>query len=60
MKQIKNRMKMRRIMIMIQTAKSKVYRRVFYFAVTSETPTRVVWIDSLYPLKTQFIKGGKF
>ena len=47
-------------MIMIQTAKSKVYRRVFYFAVTSETPTRVAWIDSLYPLKTQFIKGGKF
>lgn len=58
MKQIKNRMKMRRIMI--QTAKSKVYRRVFYFAVTSETPTRVVWIDLLYPLKIQFIKGGKF
>jgi hypothetical protein len=60
MKQIKNRMKMRRIMIMIQTAKSKVYRRVFYFVVTSETPTRVAWIDLLYPLKTQFIKGGKF
>jgi hypothetical protein len=53
-------MKMRRIMIMIQTAKSKVYRRVFYFVVTSETPTRVAWIDLLYPLKTQFIKGGKF
>ena len=37
MKQIKNRMKMKRIMIMIQTAKSKAFPRIFCFAETLET-----------------------
>ena len=60
MMETKNKMKMKRTMKMIQTAKSIIFQRNFYFVGTWETQTKAALIDLSYQLKTQFTKCGKF